>query len=257
MGAAIQGAVLTGQIDDVLLLDVTPLSLGIETLGGVFTRLIEKNTTIPVKKSQVFSTASDNQSSVEINILQGEWQMASDNKSLGRFHLMGIPPAPRGIPQVDVVFDIDANGIVNVTARDLGTGKEQAIRITASSGLPEDEIRRLIKDAELHAADDRTKRDLVEARNAADALVYSTEKTMRDMGNKLDPKDKADLSRGVERLKTAMNGNDLREIKSRSDELSGLSHKVAEKLYSGAKGAGQDDRRRNHDDVVDAEYAER
>lgn len=236
MGAAIQGAVLSGQISDLLLLDVTPLSLGIETLGGVFTRLIDKNTTIPVKKSQIFSTAEDNQPSVEIHVLQGERDMTIDNKSLGRFQLMGIPPAPRGRPQIKVVFDIDANGIVMVRAKDLGTGKEQTIQIIASSGLSEQEIQRMIKDAEMHATEDRKKRELVEARNSADNLIYSIEKTMREMQDKLKPELKKELEQAINKLKTAMAGDDFQEIEKRKQDLSRLSHQMAEKLYSNSKG---------------------
>ena len=206
IGAAIQGGVLKGDVKDVLLLDVTPLSLGIETLGGVMTKLIDKNTTIPTKKSQIFSTAADSQPAVSIHVLQGEREMAPGNKTLGRFELIGIPPAPRGVPQIEVTFDIDANGIVNVSAKDMATGKEQSIQITASSGLSKEEIDKLIKDAELHADDDKKKKELVEARNSADALIYSTEKSMKDLGDKIDAATKTNVETAVEALKKEMEG---------------------------------------------------
>ena len=234
IGAGIQGGVLKGDVKDVLLLDVTPLSLGIETLGSVFTKLIEKNTTIPTKKSQVFSTAADNQPAVEIHVLQGEREMAANNKTLGRFQLMGIPPAPRGLPQIEVSFDIDANGIVNVSAKDMGTGKEQSIKITASSGLSEDEINNLIKDAELHAEDDKKKRELIDTLNMADSLIYTTEKTVKESEDKLDESVKADITQAVENLKKAMEGEDTEEIKRLTEELTQASHKVAEAMYAQA-----------------------
>ncbi|MBW2283344.1 MAG: molecular chaperone DnaK [Deltaproteobacteria bacterium] len=263
IGAAIQGGVLKGDVKDVLLLDVTPLSLGIETLGGVFTKLIEKNTTIPTKKSQVFSTAADNQPAVEIHVLQGEREMATNNKTLGRFQLVGIPSAPRGMPQIEVTFDIDANGIVSVSAKDMGTGKEQSIKITASSGLSEDEINNLVKDAELHAEEDRKKRELIDARNMADSLVYTTEKSVTEAGDKVDEETKQNINQAVENLKKVMEGEDTEEIKRLSDELTQASHKLAEALYAQAsqqqaaddQAAGGADGGKD-DDVVDADFEE-
>ena len=270
MGAAIQGGVLTGDVKDVLLLDVTPLSLGIETLGGVFTKLIEKNTTIPTKKSQIFSTAADNQPAVEIHVLQGEREMAKDNKTLGRFQLVGIPPAPRGVPQIEVTFDIDANGIVHVSAKDLGTGKEQSIEITASSGLTEEEIQKLVKEAEMHAEEDKKKRELVDARNMADSLIYTTEKSLKDAGDKVDESVKADINKAIENLKKAMEGEDAQEIKRLTDELTQTSHKLAEAMYAkatqeqqaqaagGAAGGGANTSQdtSQDDNVVDADFEE-
>jgi molecular chaperone DnaK len=266
VGAAIQAGVLKGEVKDVLLLDVTPLSLGIETLGGVFTKLIEKNTTIPTRKSQIFSTAADNQPAVEIHVLQGEREMAASNKTLGRFQLVGIPPAPRGLPQIEVTFDIDANGIVNVSAKDLGTNKEQSIRITASSGLSEQEIQNLVKDAELHAEEDKKKRELVDARNMADSLIYSTEKSIKELGDKVDASTKGDVDRAIEKLKKAMEGDDAQVIKRLSDELTQTSHKIAEMMYSRASqqqahtgaGAGgpQGGASKKDEDVVDADFEE-
>jgi len=239
VGAAIQGAVLTGDVKDVLLLDVTPLSLGIETLGGVFTRLIDKNTTIPSKKSQIFSTAGDNQPSVSIHVLQGEREMASSNKTLGRFELVGIPPAPRGIPQIEVTFDIDANGIVHVSAKDLGTGKEQSIKITASSGISEEEIEKMVGDAEAHAEDDRKKRELIDTRNQADSMAYMAEKSLKEQGDKIDQTTKSAIEAAIAKTKTAMEGEDVTAIKSAVEELEQASHKLAEAMYQQAAGGEQ------------------
>ncbi|GAB6887634.1 molecular chaperone DnaK [Desulfothermus okinawensis JCM 13304] len=269
MGAAIQGGILSGDVKDVLLLDVTPLSLGIETLGGVFTKLIEKNTTIPTRKSQIFTTAADNQTSVSIHVLQGERPLAKDNMSLGRFDLVGIPPAPRGVPQIEVTFDIDANGIVNVSAKDLGTGKEQSIRIQPSSGLSEEEIQKIIKEAESHKAEDEKRKRLIDLRNQADTLIYSTEKSMRDLGDKVDSGLKAELEQKIEELKKVMDGEDEQAIKNAMDALTQTSHRLAELLYQqqqagGQAGAGAQSSDASagannpdqDDDVVDAEYTE-
>ena len=268
IGAAIQGGVLRGDVKDILLLDVTPLSLGIETLGSVMTKLIERNTTIPTRKSQIFSTATDNQTAVSIHVLQGEREMAADNKTLGRFELVGIPTAPRGIPQIEVTFDIDANGIVHVSAKDLATQKEQSIQITASSGLSDQEIKNLVREAEQHAEDDKKKRELVEARNHADSLIYSTEKTMRDMGDKIDQKTKSDIESQIAKLRTVMEGDDKDAIQRDVDALMQLSHTVAEEAYKrtagqqagaqaqqGATGESQQQKKPD-EDVVDADFEE-
>ncbi|WP_319560874.1 molecular chaperone DnaK [Marispirochaeta sp.] len=241
MGAAIQGGILGGDVKDVLLLDVTPLSLGIETLGGVFTKLIERNTTIPTRKSQIFSTAADNQTAVSIHVLQGEREMANQNRTLGRFDLVGIPPAPRGVPQIEVTFDIDANGIVHVSAKDMGTGKEQKIRIESSSGLSEDEINKMVKDAEMHAAEDKKEREKIEVRNEADNLVYATEKSLSEYGDKVSDSDKSAIQAALNDLKNSLDTASVEDLRNKIQTLTQASHKLAEEMYKNTAGqAGGD-----------------
>jgi molecular chaperone DnaK len=268
IGAGIQGGVLKGEVKDVLLLDVTPLSLGIETLGGVFTKLIERNTTVPTKKSQVFSTAADNQTAVTIRVFQGEREMANDNKLLGQFDLVGLPPAPRGMPQVEVTFDIDANGIVHVSAKDLATQKEQSIKITASSGLSKEEVEKLVKDAQAHTEEDKKRRKTAEAKNQADTLIYQTEKNLSEHGDKIAAEDKTKIEEAVAALKKAMEGTDPEAIESATQTLTTASHKLAEEMYKkasastaagngadagGGTGAGET---KTDEKVVDAEFEE-
>jgi molecular chaperone DnaK len=272
VGAAVQGGVLGGEVKDVLLLDVTPLSLGIETLGGVFTKLIERNTTIPTRKSEVFSTAADSQTSVEIKVYQGERSMARDNRLLGVFQLVGIPPAPRGIPQVEVTFDIDANGILNVTAKDRATNNEQKITITSSSGLSKDEVEKMARDAESHGAEDRKKREEIEARNRADAMMYNVEKMLKEHRDKISEADAKEVESAVEEVKQAMADGGLEKITSATDKLTTASHKLAEAMYktqsaaggngagpqpgAGADTAGAETGEKPKDNVVDAEFVD-
>jgi molecular chaperone DnaK len=275
VGAAIQAGVLAGEVRDVVLLDVTPLSLGLETLGGVATKLIERNTTIPTRKTQVFTTAEDGQTSVDINVLQGEREMAADNKSLGRFRLEGLPAAPRGVPQVEVTFNIDANGIVNVSAKDLGTGKEQQITITASTNLSKEEVDRMVRDAEAMAAADKAKREEAEIRNNATSLIYSTEKSLKEVGDKADATTRADVESALSELKAKSDNGTADEIKAATEKLQQASYKLAEALYKttgasaegagapgdgAANGAAHDgaahDGGAPHDDVIDAEFKE-
>jgi len=276
LGAAIQGAVLAGEVHDVLLLDVTPLSLGIETLGSVCTVLIPRNTTIPTNKKEIFSTAADNQTAVDIHVIQGERSMASDNRTLGRFQLTGIPSAPRGVPQVEVSFDIDANGILHVSAKDLGTGKEQSIQIKSSSGLSEEEVEKMQKEAELHAEEDKKNREVIDVLNQADQVIYSTENTLKEHGDKVDEAEKNNINQGLEKLKTAKEGKNVEEIKKAIDELQESSHKLSQAMYeeaakeqqagAGAEATGEDpsageqpsdkkdDKKKEGDDVIDADY---
>jgi molecular chaperone DnaK len=273
VGAGIQAGVLAGEVKDLLLLDVTPLSLGIETLGGVMTTLIPRNTTIPTRKSETFSTAADSQTSVEVHVLQGERPLARDNRTLGRFQLIGLPPAPRGVPQIEVTFDIDANGMVNVSAKDLGTGKEQKITITASSGLSKQEVERMMKDAESHADEDRKRREEIETRNRADQAVYAAEKMVQDMGDKLGASDKAAVEAAIESLKSAMSANDAAGMNRAMEQLTQAQHKAAEALYKqagaaagsggaeataadGSASAGGGDTSGAPGDVIDAEVVE-
>jgi molecular chaperone DnaK len=266
MGAAIQAGVLQGDVKDVLLLDVTPLSLGIETLGAVSTKLIEKNTTIPTKKSQVFSTAEDNQPAVSIRVLQGEREMATDNKLLGNFELVGIPSAPRGIPQIEVTFDIDANGIVSVSAKDKGTGKEQKIQIQASGGLSDEEINKMVKDAEANKESDKKKRETVDARNQADTIIHTTEKNLKEHGSKISDTDKKAIETGISDLRNALKGTDTEEVKKKTQALVQSSMKLGEAVYksqqkdTSKKGAqqnkGSESKDKNKDNVVDADFEE-
>ena len=255
-GAAVQGGVLTGDVEGILLLDVTPLSLGVETMGGIMTKMIDRNTTIPTSKTEIYSTAADNQTSVEINVLQGEREMARDNKSLGRFNLTGIPAARRGVPQIEVTFDIDANGIVKVTAKDKGTGKQQQITISGSTALSDDEVERMVKDAEFHAEEDKAKKDEIEVRNQTDSLAYSTEQTLKDLGDKVDEATRSEAQAAVDAAKAALDGTDIDAIKAAGEKLQEAGHKLAQVVYSQtqaetAQGAGAAD---NGSDVEEADY---
>ena len=260
IGAAIQGGVLVGEVKDVVLLDVTPLSLGIETLGGVMTKIVERNTTIPVSRSQVFTTAADNQTSTDIHVLQGEREMAKDNKTLGRFSLMDIPPAPRGIPQIEVTFDIDANGIVNVSAKDKGTGKSQRITIQSNSGLSDEEIDRMVKDAELNAEADKKMKEKIDTRNNADSLLFQSEKVMKDAGEAIDQADKDAITQAQDALRTALEGDDTEAIKAKSEDLTQAIYKVSEKMYAAAaeaqQGAEGAQAQGNNDGTYDADFTE-
>jgi molecular chaperone DnaK len=260
VGAAIQGGVLSGEVKDVLLLDVTPLSLGIETMGGVMTKLVEKNTTIPTKASQVFSTADDNQGAVTVHVLQGERELASGNKSLGRFDLTDIPPAPRGVPQIEVSFDIDANGILNVSAKDKATGKQQSIVIKASSGLSDEEVDQMIKDAEAHADEDKKARALIDTKNSAENAIHATEKSIKDLGDKVEASEKAAAEAAIAELKTALEGNDKDAIEAKTQALTEAAGKIAEKAYAEQAQAGEKPSAEagssKDDDVVDAEFEE-
>jgi molecular chaperone DnaK len=269
IGAAVQGGVLTGEVKDILLLDVTPLTLSIETLGGVATPLIQRNTTIPTKKSEVFSTAADGQTSVEVHVLQGERPMARDNKTLGRFHLDGIPPAPRGVPQIEVTFDLDANGIVHVGAKDRATGKENKITITASSGMSKEDVEKAVKEAQSHEAEDKQRREEIEIRNKADNLAYATEKSLKDLGDKIPAATKSDLEAKLKAVRDALNGTDIEAVKNASESLMQASHRMAEEAYKAAGGAGTppspgaepapggpEAGPKKKDDVVDAEFEE-
>ena len=257
LGAAIQGGVLSGDVKDLLLLDVTPLSLGIETMGNITTRLIERNTTIPTKKSQIFTTAADNQTSVEIHVLQGERQMAKDNVTLGRFNLDGIAPARRGVPQIEVTFDIDANGIVNVSAKDLGTGKEQHITITSSSNLTDEEIDKKVKEAEMYAKEDEKNKNLIEARNNADSIIYQSESTLKDVEGKISEDEKKKIEDAVEALKSVKDSDNLEDIKKKTEDLTQAFYSVSEKIYKDNANKGQAENpqgQKSDDDVVDADY---
>jgi molecular chaperone DnaK len=263
IGAAIQAGVLGGEVKDVVLLDVTPLSLGIETLGGVFTKLIERNTTIPTRKSEIFTTAADGQTEVEIHVLQGEREMARDNKTLGRFHLTGIPPAPRGVPKIEVTFDIDANGILHVSAKDLGTGKQQAITITGSSNLTREEIDRMVKEAQAHAEEDRRRREEAEVRNQADSLAYQTERMLRDLGDRVPSDEKLRIEQAISDLRDAINKNDISLIRQRMEALQQQSYQLSQRLYeqasqtyagTGAQTGSSSSGSSGDGEVIDAEF---